>query len=101
MNVQLGSLGGGGSAKLMDNDDVVYVAPSSLSNGQFLVYNATQDKFALTDISLLQGGANSDSVYPVYIQNSAPTTGATKYLWIETAAGGDANCFSFWFEDGL
>jgi hypothetical protein len=101
LNTQLSSLGGGGSDALMENRDVAYVDPSQLSNGQFLAYNSTTGLFALTDISVLQGGANSDSTYPVYIQNSAPTTSATKYMWIETAAGGDNTCFSIWFNDGL
>ena len=72
-----------------------------ISNGQFLVYDSSLGTFALTDISTLQGGTGSNTSYPVYIQNTAPTTSATKYMWIETAISGDANCFSFWFEDGI
>ena len=101
LNHQLGTLGGGGSSQLMDNDDVAYVAPSALANGQFLAYNTTTSKFALTTKDGLFGGANSDTIFPIYIQNTAPVTSAAKYMWIETAISGDANCFSFWFQDGI
>lgn len=101
LNTQLSSLGGGGSDSLMENRDVTYASPNTISNGQFLAYDETQDRFALTSIDALQGGANSDNLYPVFIQNTTPTTSANKYMWIQTAVDGDANCFSFWFEDGL
>lgn len=101
LNTQLSSLGGGGSDALMENRDVAYVDPSQISNGQFLAYDASLGTFALTDISTLQGESGSNTSYPVYIQNTAPTTSATKYMWIETAISGDANCFSIWFEDSL
>jgi len=100
LNTQLGSLGGGGSDSLMENRDVQYVDRSNLSNGQFLVYDTSADKFVLTDIDGLYGGANSDSTYPIYIQNTAPVTTADKYMWIQTEINGNSNSFSFWFDDG-
>lgn len=102
LNTQLGSLGGGGSDSLLENRDVAYYdRRAAIANGSFLAYDDTEGLFALTNISELQGGSGSDSVYPIYIQNTAPTTSAAKYMWIETAIDGDANCFSFWFQDGI
>jgi len=101
LNTQLGSLGGGGSDSHMEGRDVTYVDSGLLANGQFLVYDSVAGKFGLTDKDGLFGGPGGDTVYPVYIQNTAPVTAAPKYMWIETAIGGDADCFGFWFEDGL
>ena len=46
VNLQLASLGGGGSTRILDNDDVDI---SSLGNGKFLKYNATTQKLEFTD----------------------------------------------------
>jgi len=46
VNLQLASLGGGGSTRILDNDDVDI---SSLGNGKFLKYNATTKKLEFTD----------------------------------------------------
>lgn len=100
LNTQLASLGGGGSDVLMENRDVVYAAPAALSNGQFLAYDNTQGKFALTDIDTLVGGTGGSNTWPVYIQNATPTTTADKYLWIQTGLGSSSNSWTFWFEDG-
>lgn len=100
LNHQLGTLGGGGSSQLIDNDDVVYVAPSALANGQFLMYDGNVSKFAVANISDYTSTPTGDTTYPVYIQNTTPTTSAAKYMWIETNIGGLANTFTFWFENG-
>ena len=46
VNLQLSSLGGGGSTRILDNDDVDI---SSLGNGKFLKYNSTTRKLEFTD----------------------------------------------------
>ena len=46
VQMQLSSLGGGGSARILDNDDVDI---SSLGNGKFLKYNSTTGKLEFTD----------------------------------------------------
>jgi|LULY01.1.fsa_nt_gb hypothetical protein len=46
VNLQLSSLGGGGSTRILDNDDVDI---SSLGNGKFLKYNSTSKKLEFTD----------------------------------------------------
>jgi len=46
VQMQLSSLGGGGSTRILDNDDVDI---SSLGNGKFLKYNATTQKLEFTD----------------------------------------------------
>ena len=46
VNLQLASLGGGGSTRILDNDDVDI---SSLGNGKFLKYNSTTGKLEFTD----------------------------------------------------
>ena len=46
VNLQLASLGGGGSTRILDNDDVDI---SSLGNGKFLKYNSTTKKLEFTD----------------------------------------------------
>ena len=46
VNLQLQSLGGGGSTRILDNDDVDI---SSLGNGKFLKYNSTSKKLEFTD----------------------------------------------------
>ena len=46
VQMQLSSLGGGGSTRILDNDDVDI---SSLGNGKFLKYNATTKKLEFTD----------------------------------------------------
>jgi len=46
VNLQLASLGGGGSTRILDNDDVDI---SSLGNGKFLKYNSTSKKLEFTD----------------------------------------------------
>ena len=46
VQMQLSSLGGGGSTRILDNDDVDI---SSLGNGKFLKYNATTEKLEFTD----------------------------------------------------
>ena len=46
VNLQLSSLGGGGSTRILDNDDVDI---SSLGNGKFLKYNSTTKKLEFTD----------------------------------------------------
>ena len=46
VQMQLSSLGGGGSTRTLDNDDVDI---SSLGNGKFLKYNATTKKLEFTD----------------------------------------------------
>ena len=46
VNLQLASLGGGGSTRILDNDDVDI---SSLGNGKFLKYNSTTEKLEFTD----------------------------------------------------
>ena len=46
VQMQLSSLGGGGSTRILDNDDVDI---SSLGNGKFLKYNSTTEKLEFTD----------------------------------------------------
>jgi len=46
VNLQLASLGGGGSTRILDNDDVDI---SSLGNGKFLKYNSTTKKLEFND----------------------------------------------------
>ena len=46
VNLQLASLGGGGSTRILDNDDVDI---SSLGNVKFLKYNSTTEKLEFTD----------------------------------------------------
>ena len=46
VNMQLSSLGGGGSTHILDMDDVDI---SSLGNGKFLKYNSTTEKLEFTD----------------------------------------------------
>ena len=46
VNLQLASLGGGGSTKILDMDDVDI---SSLGNGKFLKFNSTTNKLEFTD----------------------------------------------------
>ena len=46
VNLQLASLGGGGSTRILDNDDVDI---SSLGNGKFLKYNSTSGKLEFSD----------------------------------------------------
>ena len=46
VNLQLASFGGGGSTRILDNDDVDI---SSLGNGKFLKYNSTTKKLEFTD----------------------------------------------------
>ena len=46
VQMQLSSLGGGGSTRILDNDDVDI---SSLGNGKFLKYNSTTGKLEFTD----------------------------------------------------
>ena len=46
VQLQLSSLGGGGSTRILDNDDVDI---SSLGNGKFLKYNSTSKKLEFTD----------------------------------------------------
>ena len=44
--MQMASIGGGGEVRLLNLDDV---DTSSLGNGKFLVYNATNKKLEFTD----------------------------------------------------
>ena len=46
VQMQLSSLGGGGSTRILDNDDVDI---SSLGNGKFLKYNSTTGKLEFSD----------------------------------------------------
>ena len=46
VNLQLASLGGGGSTRILDMDDVDI---SSLGNGKFLKFNSTTNKLEFTD----------------------------------------------------
>ena len=46
VQMQLSSLGGGGSTRILDNDDVDI---SSLGNGKFMKYNSTTGKLEFTD----------------------------------------------------
>ena len=88
MNHQLGTLGGGGSTRLTENDDVVW--KKNPDNNDAFVYDIAQKKFVLQPMSTV----------PLFIQSTAPTTSAEKYLWIQTEIGAN-NDWSFWFEDGV
>ena len=46
VTMQMASIGGGGEVRLLNLDDV---DTSSLGNGKFLVYNATNKKLEFTD----------------------------------------------------
>ena len=95
LNVQLASLGGGGSAWLMDNQDVQFAEANAISNGDVLMWNANTQLFELQQVS-----TSSESDIPIFIQDDTPTTTASKYLWIQTGLGDDANSFTLWVETG-
>lgn len=48
-------------------------------------------------ISFVAGDVGDSADVPVFIQDTAPVTIATKYLWIDTS-GGD---IAFWVENGV
>lgn len=50
LNTKLGTLGGGGSSRILDMEDVVFNKPSQLANNDFLVFDAGQRKFIANNI---------------------------------------------------
>lgn len=48
-------------------------------------------------VTFVAGDVGDSADVPVFIQDTAPTTIADKYLWIDTS-GGD---IAFWVEDGV
>lgn len=50
LNAQLSTLGGGGSTKILQMDDVVFDKPSQLANNDFLVFDYTQQKFVANNL---------------------------------------------------
>ncbi|MGI9569999.1 MAG: hypothetical protein ACR2PH_09755, partial [Desulfobulbia bacterium] len=50
---QLASLGGGGSAKVLDNDDVEFNYPSQLANNDFLVFDIAKQKFVANNLTTI------------------------------------------------
>jgi len=50
LNQQLASLGGGGSTRILDNDDVVFNRPSQLANNDILIFDKRISKFTSMNI---------------------------------------------------
>jgi hypothetical protein len=50
LNHQLSTLGGGGSVKILDNDDVELNYPSQLANNDFLVFDFNKQKFVANNL---------------------------------------------------
>jgi hypothetical protein len=62
-------------------------------NMGILLTRGDDDEVILTFTS---GDVGDDADVPLFIQDTAPVTVATKYLWIDTS-GGD---IAFWVENG-
>jgi hypothetical protein len=78
LNAQLSTLGGGGSAQLLDNDDVIYKPISTLSNNTILFYTNTDKKFktitlqqAVTDAGISTGGGGGISLTDLSVTKNA------------------------------
>lgn len=51
LNRQLETLGGGGSSRILDMDDVIFNRPSELANNDVLVFDITRQKFVAMNIT--------------------------------------------------
>jgi hypothetical protein len=89
---QLDSLGGGGSANILDMDDVVFNYPSQLANNDILVFNKNVEKFtALNIVDIINNiKVELEMQYDKLIDEQVD--GNTTFTYIgEAVPGGTAN----------
>lgn len=91
MAMNVGGGAGGGSTNILENDDVQHKQLADVKQDEIIIFNETLGKYESKSIH--------DVAPALFIQNTAPVTAASTYLWIQTEIGDDNSC-TFWIEDG-
>jgi hypothetical protein len=96
LNIQLASLGGGGSAKILDNDDVVFNRPEQLSNNDVLIWDDSIRKFtAINMVTVINNiKAELEVQYDKLVDEQ--TVANTSYTYVGEAAPGSVSSASVW-----
>ena len=89
----------GGSTKILEDDQVLQGYIGDQVDRNVLAFDDSVGKFAANSIGTVLGGG--DEAFGVFIQNTAPTTSLTKYLWIQTSVNGVNEDATWWYEDNL
>jgi hypothetical protein len=96
MNRRLDSInfnsGGGGSAQLLDNNDVIYSAINTLANNDILVFDVAEQKFRALNITQIVDNITTE----VEMQYNKLIDTANNFVYIGEANPGTANTTATW-----
>jgi hypothetical protein len=97
VNRSLASQGGGGSTRILDNDDVEFNRPSQLANNDILIFNAGTEKFrALNLVDVINTiKVELEVQFDRLVDERAPV-GDVTYTYIGEAAPGSAPSAAAW-----
>ena len=88
----VGSLGGGGSVRILDMDDVIFNKPSQLANNDFLVFDEAAGKFAANNLVTVINSIRIELEMQYDKLVDEQVSGSDSFTYIgETAPGGSAN----------
>lgn len=96
LNIQLGSLGGGGSSKILDNDDVLFNKASQLANNDFLVFDKTINKFVANNLVTIINTIKAELEVQYDKLVDEQPMGANTFTFIGEAAPGSNTTTSVW-----
>lgn len=96
INGQLATLGGGGSTRILDNDDVVFTKPSQLSNNDILIFDQSIQKFTSLNIVDVINAVKADLEVNYDRLIDEVTVGAYAYTYVGEAAPGSNASDAAW-----
>lgn len=96
INGQLATLGGGGSTRILDNDDVVFTKPSQLSNNDILIFDQSIQKFTSLNIVDVINAVKADLEVNYDRLIDEVTVGAYAYTYVGEAAPGSNASDAVW-----
>lgn len=92
LNTQLASLGGGGSSRILDMEDVVFNKPFNLSNNDILVFDSNQMQFQTNNIVSIISAIRIELEMQYDKLVDEQISGSDTFTYIgEAAPGGSAN----------
>jgi hypothetical protein len=96
LHQQLATIGGGGSVKILDNDDVVFNKPSELVNNAILIFDKSINKFTQLDIAEVINNIRIDleMQYDKLVDEQVVGNNTVTYIG-EAAPGATANSASW------
>lgn len=80
LNQQLASLGGGGSTRILDMDDVVFSRPEQQSNNNILVFQSDQGKFQTLDLAVVINSISDQLEFAMKLDKLVDEEGALTYI---------------------